>query len=104
MSRIYLAGKISSKDPLEFLENIRNGQAWSTWVISLGHDVYSPFLDYQFAFHPPVPTKEQYRSNSMSFLEHWAEEVWVLPDWENSGGTKKEIERANELKIPVRYL
>jgi len=101
--RIYLVGKISDSDPLKFLSNIETGISYSAYLIKNGNDVYCPFLDYQYRFFFTL-TKEDFQRNSMSFLEHWAEQVWVLPDWENSEGTRKEIARAEELGIPVKYL
>ena len=101
--KIYLAGKISDSNTLLFLDNIKTGISYSAYLIKNGNDVCCSFLDYQFRFFANL-TKEDFQRNSMSFLEGWADEIWVLPDWENSEGTKKEIARANELKIPVRYL
>ena len=39
----------------------------------------------------------------MAWLEV-SDEVWVLPNSENSKGTQGEIKRAEKLDIPVKYL
>lgn len=101
--RIYLAGKYSDDNVIEVLNNIRTGIKVAAQLLKSGNDVFCPWLDYQFQFFEEL-TMEDYYRYSMSFLEHWAEEVWVLPGWENSEGTKKEVEQANLLLIPVRFL
>lgn len=101
--RIYLAGKYSDDNVIGILNNIGIGIKVAAQILKSGNIPFCPFLDYQFQFFEEL-TKDDYYRYSMSFLENWAEEVWVLPDWENSEGTKKEIERANLLLIPVRFL
>ena len=102
--RIYIAGKYSSLKPIEFLNNIHDGISASVSVLKSGNEVFCPFIDFLFQFFDKTLTLEDYYRYSMSFLEYWAEEVWVLPDSENSIGTQKEIERAYELNMPVRFL
>jgi hypothetical protein len=101
--RIYLAGKYSADNILGVLDNIHNGIKKATEIIKQGHDVFCPFLDYQYHFFDKTLTKQEYQRNSMSFVEV-CDEIWVLPDSEKSGGTQREIERARELNIPVKYL
>jgi len=102
--KIYLAGKYSANNILDCLNNIHDGIKKGAEILKKGDVVFCPFIDFLFQFFDKTLTIEDYYRYSMSFLEGWADEIWVLPDWENSEGTKKEIARANELKIPVRFL
>jgi hypothetical protein len=101
--RIYVAGKFSSDNVLGVLSNIREGVRFCAHLLQLGHEPFCPWLDHQYNFYTDKLKVEDYYRGSMAWLEV-SEEVWVLPGWENSNGTKKEIERAKELGIPVRYV
>jgi len=101
--KIYLAGKYSADNILGVLDNIHNGIKKAAEIIKQGHEVFCPFLDYQYHFFDKTLTKQDYHRNSMAFVS-WADEVWVLSDSEQSGGTQREIARAKELGITVRYL
>jgi hypothetical protein len=102
MKRIYLAGAYSADNVLDILHNMRKGIRTAASLVKAGYAVYCPWLDYQLSFFEDISVK-QYYDYSMAWLEV-ADEVWVLPDWENSKGTKREIKRARELDIPVKYL
>ena len=42
----------------------------------------------------------------LSFLQHWATELWVLclDGWKDSVGVRKEIRVAESLGLPVKYI
>lgn len=42
----------------------------------------------------------------LSFLESWADELWVLmlDGWKDSKGVAAEVTRAVEIGIPVKYM
>lgn len=101
--RIYVAGKYSAPTTIDVLNNIHDGIKASVEIIRQGHSVFCPWLDHQFHFFDKTITKEEYQRNSMAWVEV-ADEVWVLPNSENSGGTQREIARAKELGIPVKFL
>lgn len=106
MKRIYLAGAYSADNIIGVLDNIRKGQRAGAIAMMRGHACFVPWLDYQLHFHlreGEVIEKKTYQDQSMAWLEV-STEVWVLPGWENSNGTKREIARAQELRIPVKYL
>ncbi len=102
MKKIYVAGKYSADNIIQGLQNMREGMKASAKILKLGYAPFCPWLDYQFSFFEDI-TREEYYAYSMAWLEV-SDEVWVLPGWENSQGTKAEIKRAEELKIPVNYL
>jgi len=103
--RVYVAGAYSANNVLGVLNNIREGLRWSVEVFLRGHAPFAPWLDFQFQLmlrpgeHLSVP---DYYDYSMAWLEP-ADIVFVTPGWENSTGTRKEIDRATELGIPVVY-
>jgi hypothetical protein len=101
--RIYLAGKYSDDNILGCLNNIHNGIKTAAGIIKEGNEVFCPWLDYQFHFFDKTLTKQDYQRNSMAWVEV-ADELWVMPDSENSGGTQREIARAKELGIPIKYI
>ena len=101
--RIYVAGRYSDNNIIGCLNNIHDGIKASVEVLKQGHAVFCPWLDYQFQFFDKTLTVQDYYRYSMAWLEV-SDEVWVLPNSENSKGTQAEIKRAQELDIPVRYL
>lgn len=98
---VYVAGKYSAPNIIEVLQNIREGNKKATEFLKKGFAPFSPFLDYQFSFFQDI-TVEEYYEYSMAFLER-SDCVFVLPNSEESKGTQKEIERANELDIPIFF-
>lgn len=101
--KIYLAGKYNADNVVGVLNNIHDGIKMAALLIKAGNEVYCPWLDYQLHFFDKHLTKEDYQRNSISFLD-WCTELWVMPNSENSLGTQKEIQKAKELNIKVRYL
>ena len=89
----------------EYLNNIRRGIRASTHLIIQGFAVFSPFIDFSYwlTLYPgEAITEDMIKAHSMAWLEV-SHAVLVLPKWENSIGTIKEIKRAEELGMPVFY-
>lgn len=105
MIRIYIAGPYSGKDITTILGNIRRGIRKAAELVQMGYPVFCPFLDFLMALvlQPGEEiSKEQYQANSIAWVE-CCDLMIVLPGWEESGGTKREIARAKELGIRVAY-
>lgn len=100
--RIYLAGAYSADNILKVLTNIREGIKVASHWTKEGYAVFCPFLDYQYQFFNDLSIDDYYQY-SLAFLEV-CDEMWVLPNWENSNGTKKEIDFAEKYGIPIKYL
>jgi nucleoside 2-deoxyribosyltransferase len=100
--RIYIAGKYSDDNIIGVLTNIRRGQEMAALLMRYGYSVFCPFLDYQFALtkHGEHLSKSDYQENSMAWVEV-SDAMLVLPGWETSNGTRREIDRAVSLGIPV---
>ena len=101
--RIYIAGKYSAPSTLETLNNIHDGIHACVRAVKSGYSPYCPWLDHQYHLIDKTITVKDYQRISMDWLEV-SQEVWVLPNSESSKGTQAEILRAQELRIPVRYL
>lgn len=103
--RVYVAGAYSADNVIDVLDNMRRGMRKSTEVFLRGHAPFSPWLDYQFQLmlrEGEALDVEDYYRYSIAWLEV-SDIVLVLPAWENSKGTKAEIDRAKELGIPVVF-
>lgn len=104
MKRIYIAGKYNDTDIVKCLSNIRKGIDMAGKLMGMGFAVYCPFLDFQIGLtvNGSGFGKEVYQANSMAWVEV-SNALLVLPGWETSGGTKREISRAQALGIPVFF-
>lgn len=103
MRRAYIAGPYSGADIIIILGNIRQGINKAAQLMREGYAVFCPFLDFLIALMPGKQiSKEAYQSNSMAWVE-CCDVMYVLPGWESSNGTKREIARAQELGIPIFY-
>jgi len=103
VKRIYVAGAYSSDNVIGVLDNIRNGMRVATEVLLAG---YAPFVPW-FDFHFQLMLRGQ---ESLSVADYYAyslawlgvsDAVLLVPGWENSKGTLKELERAKGLGLPV---
>ena len=105
MRRVYVAGPYSASNVISVLENIRAGIELSTRVLLLGYAPFCPWLDYHFTLMLREGEKlsvDDYYKYSMAWLEA-SDAVLLVPGWEKSIGTQKEIKRATELGIPIFY-
>lgn len=105
MKRVYLAGSYSADNVISILDNIRKGIRAGTEVLLAGYAPFTPWLDYHYNLSlrdGEKLTVEDFYRYSLSWLEV-SEAVLVLPDSENSNGTRQEIEAAKKLGIPIFY-
>lgn len=103
---IYLAGKISADSHWEFLKNIRMALYIGNKLIKCNYAVYIPHLDFLLFLNPDetlIPTRDEIFFNSFEMLRR-CDELWVLPNSQDSKGVKKEIEEAKKLGIPIKFL
>ena len=103
MKRIYIAGPYSADNPVDVFNNIREGLKVSARILKEGNAPFAPWLDWQFQMFEPSLVVEDYYRYSMAWLEA-SDEILVLPGWETSKGTRAELERAKELKIPIKFI
>lgn len=101
--RVYVAGSYSSDNVLGILDNMRRGIVEAKDVLLAGFAPYCPWLDHHYHLSlrdGETITYEDYCDYSMAWLEV-SDAVLVLPNSENSKGTRAEIARAKELNIPI---
>ena len=105
MRRVYVAGAYSDNNVIGVLTNMRLGMRASTEVFLAGFAPFSPWLDYHFVLQlqgDEQITVEDFYEYSLAWLRA-ADVVYVLPDWEQSKGTRAEIAEAERHGIPVVY-
>ena len=107
MKRIYVAGLYSrakngnTANVIEVLDNMRKGIGNAVHLLNRGFSVFCPWLDFQFGLAHPIP-KKVYQNNSMAWLEV-SDAVLVISGAGLNSGVDREIERADQLGIPVFY-
>lgn len=105
MKRIYVAGPYSASNIVKVLDNIREGMRESLEVLLAGYSPFVPWFDFHFQLmlrENETLSVEDYYEYSIAWLDV-SDAMLVLPGYETSKGTLKEIERANELSIPIFY-
>lgn len=105
MVRVYIAGAYSAPNVIGILNNMRTGMRAATEVLLAGYAPFCPWLDYQFQLmlkEGESLTVEDYYNYSLAWIEG-SHVLLVLPNSDNSIGTRKEIARAKELGIPIIY-
>lgn len=104
-TRVYIAGAYSADNVITILDNMREGMRMATRVLLAGFAPFCPWLDYQFQLmlrNYERLSVEDYYEYSLAWLDA-SDVMFVLPNSENSKGTKKEIEYAVENNIPIVY-
>ena len=99
MKRIYIAGKLND-DACGYIKNVHRMIKTAREVRRAGFSVYVPGLDFLEGLVDGHFEYEDYFQNSQPWLAA-SDAVFLVPGWETSSGTKREIELAGELGIPV---
>jgi hypothetical protein len=105
MILVYVAGAYASPEVITVLNNMGKGISAAAQLLQAGFAPFCPWLDGLFIIQQGgtnTLTADDMKRYSMAWLER-SDCVCVIPGWEQSRGTKKEIERASELGIPVYY-
>ena len=102
MKRIYIAGKINDM-AVDYLKNVHLMMTEAHKLRKQGYAIFIPCLDLLSGIMFGDLDYEDYTENDMAWLEV-CDELYVLPNWETSNGTKAEIKRAQELGIPITFI
>ncbi len=101
MKRVYVAGKLND-DACGYIVNIHRMIIWAEKVRKLGFAVFVPGLDFLQGVVFGNWAYKDYFDNSQPWLDV-ADAVFLVPGWETSSGTKREIERAKNNGTPVYF-
>jgi len=105
MKRVYVAGPYSADNVITVLDNIREGMRAGTMLLLKGFAPFVPWLDFHFQLmlkEEETLFVEDYYNYSIEWLKV-SDCMLVLKGWENSTGTRKEVELAKSLRIPIYY-
>lgn len=70
---------------------------------ALGHEPFVPHLSHYLHLAGPLDYAEWWYGYDMTFLDNWAEAIYMLDGWEHSHGSKSELERAIINGLVVMY-
>jgi hypothetical protein len=96
---IYIAGALRSDIP-GYINNCRKMILTAEEVRLQGYAVFIPCLDFLTGLTVGGYEFHDYFDNSFEILKR-CDAIFLVPGWQTSEGTKKEIALAQELNIPV---
>ena len=99
MKRVYVAGKLNDM-AVSYLSNVHKMMMTAEKVRKAGYSVFVPCIDLLMGIKFGYEDYHDYFDNSQPWVEV-ADAIFLTPGWETSEGTKKEIDRAKRLDIPV---
>jgi len=99
--KAYVAGKLNA-DAVGYIQNMHRMIKTAKQLRNLGAAVYVPCNDFLEGLVDGDFSYKDYFENSQPWLEV-SDFIFVCPGWETSEGTKKEIEFAKSLFIPVFF-
>ncbi len=99
MINAYLAGKYSDPTIEGVCKNIENARRASRLLWSAGYAVLSPHMNT--AHFDGVVEYTNFLDGDISWMRRGADVVVLIPGWESSHGTHREIEVARFCRIPV---
>lgn len=98
---IYIAGKLNDMS-CNYIKNMHKMITTAKKVRDIGAAVYVPCVDFLEGLISGTFSYEDYFNNSQPFLMR-CDAIFVCDNWKTSEGTKREIELAKKLNIPVFY-
>lgn len=102
MKRVYVAGAYSGDNVIEILQNIGRGEWYAAQIFKLGYSPFVPWHDKDFVIK--LWNKElnvnMFYEYSLTWLKV-SDIMFLVPGWEKSNGTLKEIEIAKKLGIKI---
>lgn len=99
VKKVYIAGKLND-DAVGYIKNFHRMIMTAKFVRDAGYSVYVPCNDFLEGLVDGGFDYSDYFDNSQPWLAS-ADAVYLVPGWETSTGTKREIELAKGLGIPV---
>jgi hypothetical protein len=97
--KVYIAGKLNDM-ACDYIKNFHRMIKTAREVRRAGFAVYVPCNDFLEGLVDGAFEYPEYFDNSQPWLKS-SEAVFLVPGWESSNGTKREIETAKKNQIPV---
>jgi len=96
--------KASSSEAMDIFDNIRRGIKNASILMEVGFAPICPWTDWVYLLINDgyIPTLKDLQEVSMSLL-HGADAVVCTKGWENSVGSRKELEFAHDMRIPIFF-
>jgi len=98
--RCYIAGALNAEHAIGYLQNVHKMIAFADKVSNIGYSVFIPALDMLWAIQCGDMTYDKVFDNSQPWLDV-SDCVALVPHWEDSHGTHREIARAGGNNIPT---
>jgi hypothetical protein len=109
MKRIYIAGKYVPKDCTIHdasrlaQQNVDKAIKAFHQLKAQGYEPFVPHLSHYLHIQGDSDYGDWWYSYDRTFLDHWAEAIYMLDGWEESKGSVMELERAKELGLTIVY-
>ena len=97
--RVYVAGRLNGM-ACDYIKNVHKMIETAEEVRKAGFSIYVPALDFLMGAVIGDYGYYDYFDNSQPWLEV-SDAIFLVPGWETSSGTAKEIAKANKFEIPV---
>jgi hypothetical protein len=101
MLKCYVAGKLNA-DAVGYIRNMHVMIKTAKKLREIGVSVFVPCNDFLEGLVDGNFTYEDFFSNNIPWLE-CVDFVFVCQGWETSEGTRRELEYAKQLMIPIYY-
>jgi hypothetical protein len=108
MKTVYLSGPIgdlgadTEEERLRLRERQKEFAKYAGKIHRAGYEVLNPFeLTKVFKYEPKKPTRIEILRYELHVLSHEADELWLMPGWEESRGCDAEVHVALALGMPV---
>lgn len=99
---VYIAGKMSSTDPIEFLRNLDRLQTATAELRDMGFAPFPVADDFADIMRTRTVNMAGIKAAGLAWLRR-ADCVFVTPNWRDSEGTIAEIMEAGAAGIPVFF-
>jgi len=96
---IYIAGALNN-DAVHYIQNLHRMIKWENEIRQLGFSTFCPGFDFLGGLVNGNWDYKDYFENNQLILER-CDAIFLVPGYESSQGTQKEIAKAKRLDIPI---
>lgn len=96
---IYVAGALNA-DACTYIQNLHRMIKYDNKIRAIGFSTFCPGYDILGGLLAGNWEYENYFKNNQAILER-CDGMFLVPGWNSSKGTAKEIDGANKLEIPI---